>query len=71
MGVSPKKKRRRRGLRPSDRRYLDSRCERCGASLADALNAPSLGYAGLGLGFAYGVGLCAWCEWQWAKLENE
>ena len=63
MGVSPKKKRRRRGLRPSDRRYLAGRCERCGASLADALNAPA--------GFAYGVGLCAWCEWQWAKLENE
>ncbi len=65
MGVSPKKKRRRRGLRPSDRRYLAGRCERCGASLAGALNAPA------GLGFAYGVGLCAWCEWQWAKLENE
>ena len=65
MGVSPQRKRRRRGPRPSDRRYLDGRCERCGASLADPFNAPSLGYAG------YVLGLCAWCEWQWAKTENE
>jgi transcription elongation factor Elf1 len=61
MGVSPKRKRKRRGPRPVDRQHLERHCERCGASLANNLNAPG----------GILAGLCSWCEWQWHKMENE
>ncbi len=59
--ASPKKRKKRRGPSPADRRYLESRCQRCGSSLADALNAP----------VRWDLGLCSWCEHQWTKLEKE
>jgi transcription elongation factor Elf1 len=61
VGVSPKRKRKRRGPRPVDRQHLERHCERCGASLANNLNAP----------VTRSLGLCSWCEHQWQKMERE
>src|SRR5215203_6143408 len=56
MGVSTDRTRKkRRGPRPVDRRYLAGRCKRCGSSLA---------------GIFAGGALCDWCEWMLWRLEN-
>ena len=36
-------------------------CQRCGASLADVLNAP----------VSWALGLCVWCEHQWHMMKRE
>jgi transcription elongation factor Elf1 len=61
VGVSPRRQKKRRGQSPADRQHLERRCERCGASLANNLNAP----------VTRSLGLCSWCEWQWQKMERE
>jgi transcription elongation factor Elf1 len=61
VGVSPKRKRKRRDPRPVDRQHLERHCQRCGASLANNLNAPVI----------WSLGFCSWCEHQWEKMERE
>ncbi len=64
MGVSPSRKK-HRGQNPADRQadrsHLERHCERCGASLANNLNAPVI----------WSLGFCSWCEHQWEKMERQ
>lgn len=50
---------RRKGLKPSDRRHADSRCERCGSARA-GLNASSIDNP-----------FCAWSEHMFLKMVEE
>lgn len=59
--LTSRHRRKKRGLRPSNRAYLLSRCQRCGASLADAFNAPVSIFSVL----------CNWCEYQLFKLLSD
>jgi hypothetical protein len=56
------RRRKRRGPRPVDRRYLELRCERCGGSLVQD--------PGSIAGFSGGA-LCGWCSHMLHKLDKE